>query len=274
MAGKSKAPGKDYYSSSGWDESAWVDVIAIEYESLIDAYPFDEVLDSNSGESPKRLLDIGCGTGIFPRFLDPRLTDTTSLLCDLLDISAESLRAAEKVFGELKHFEVDELFNMSIEEIPALLSTEAKSYEVIWTIHSLTTVDQTQMKEVFQHLRKLLAPGGHFFIYQLTAESSYQALHQSYAQAIGLSAPAIPYMQFEDSLNILEEMDWPADVHELAFPHQIAKSDGPRLEAYLQKVVLDSSINAIELFGEELENYLQGDEFVFPQTVNLIVLQK
>jgi len=274
LASQSQAPGKDYYSHSGWDETTWVDVIAIEYESLIGAYPFDETLHSLSAKLPARLLDIGCGTGIFPRFLDPRLTAETSLQCDLLDISAESLRAAEKVFGELKHFEVDELFNMSIEEIPALLSADEKNYDVIWAIHSLTTVDQTQMKAVFQHLRNLLAPGGSLFIYQLTADSSYQALHQNYAKAMGLSAPAIPYMQFEDSLNLLNEIAWPAEVRELAFPHRVAKEEGATLEAYLQKVVLDSSINARKLFGEELEKYLQGDEYVFPQTVNLIVLQK
>ena len=73
---------------------------------------------------------------------------------------------------------------------------------------------------------------------------------------------------------MLKEINWPAEVQELAFSHRVAKEDEDRLEAYLQKVVLDSSINAQELFGEELENYLLDDEYVFPQTVNLIVLQK
>jgi len=249
-------------------------VIAIEYESLIREYPFDQLLHSLSKKAPVKLLDVGCGAGIFPRFLDPTLGEQSSLECDLLDISAESLRAAEKVFGGLAHFEVDELFNMSIEEIPVLISAEDKHYDVIWAIHSLTTVDQSRMKDVFLHLRKLLAPGGSFFIYQLTANSSYQALHQHYAEALGLKAPTSPYMQFEDSLNLLNEIGWPAEVHELTFPHRIAKEEKTTVEAYLQKVVLDNSINARDLFGPQLEGYLEDEEYVFPQRVNLIVLQK
>ena len=81
-------------------------------------------------------------------------------------------------------------------------------------------------------------------------------------------------MQFEDSLKLLDEVGWPAEVHELAFPHRIAKEDAATLEAYLQKVVLDEDIHAIELFGAQLEAYLEGDDYVVPQRVNLIVLQK
>lgn len=274
MASEDTPKGKQFYSTSGWDEGRWIDVIAIEYESLIAAYPFDKLLHSLAEKGPINLLDIGCGTGIFPRFLDPTLSPKTKLQCDLLDISAESLRAAERVFGELAHFEVDQLFNMSIEEIPILISAEDKRYEVIWAIHSLTTVDQAKMRAVFEQIRDLLAPGGSFFIYQLTASSSYQALHQLYAEAQGLAAPANPYMQFEDSMRLLEEIGWAAEVHELAFPHSVPKDEETTLEAYLQKVVLDDGINAIELFGAQLEAFLQGDEYIFPQTVNLIVLQK
>ena len=273
MVSQSTPSGKDFYSQSGWDESTWVDVIAIEYERLIQAFPFDKTLQALSAKSPVKLLDIGCGTGIFPRFLDPTLSADTKLECDLLDISAESLRAAEKVFGGLTHFEVDELFNMSIEEMPQLISPESKRYDVIWAIHSLTTVDQSQMKAVFQHIRSLLAEGGYFFIYQLAAESSYQALHQHYAEALGLSAPSNPYMQFEDSLQLLGEIGWTSEVREQAFPHRLPKGDSATLEAYLQKVVLDNSINAINLFGDFLEKYLEGDHYVFPQKVNLIVLR-
>jgi ubiquinone/menaquinone biosynthesis C-methylase UbiE len=273
LVSQSTPSGKDFYSHSGWDESTWVDVIAIEYERLMQAFPFDKTLHSLSAKAPVKLLDIGCGTGIFPRFLDPSLSADTRLECDLLDISAESLRAAEKVFGDLAHFEVDELFNMSIEEMPQLLSPENKRYEVIWAIHSFTTVDQSQMKTVFEHIRRLLATGGYFFIYQLAAESSYQALHQHYAEASGLSAPTNPYMQFEDSLQLLDEIAWPTEVHEQTFPHRVPKADLDTLEAYLQKVVLDDSINAIELFGDFLDNYSEADEYVFPQKVNLIVLR-
>ncbi len=274
MAGQAAPEGKQFYSTSGWDEGRWIDVIAIEYESLIAAYPFDKLLHSHAENGPINLLDLGCGTGIFPRFLDPILSAQISLQCDLLDISAESLRAAENVFGGLAHFEVDELFNMSIEEIPILIPAEGKRYDVIWAIHSLTTVDMARMKAVFQHVRELLTPAGTFFIYQLTARSTYQALHRIYAQSIDPPSPTRPYMQFEDSLKLLDEVGWPSEVHELAFPHRIPKEAAATLEAYLQKVVLDKGINAIELFGPHLESYLQNGEYVFPQTVNLIVLQK
>lgn len=263
--------GKHYYAHSGWDEAAWIEIIAVEYESLVAAYPFDQALRSPSRTGPLRLLDIGCGTAIFPRFLDPTLSPGLSIEVDLLDISAASLRRAAEVYGALEHFTVGESFTLAIEGIPSKLVPARGQYDLLWAIHSFTTVDQARMPEVFQHLRKLLAPGGLFFIYQLTAQSSYQALHGFYRERV--AEPPDAYMQFEESAAILRDMGWPYDIYELRFPHRVPGGDEAALSGYLRKVMLDDGLDPLDFFAPILNDYRVGEDYHFPQSVNLIVLR-
>ena len=85
---------KHYYAKDTWDVRAWIDVIAVEYETLIEKYPFDEKLRSFSKKETISVLDVGCGTGIFPSYLDKALSGNLHLSCDLLDISVPSLEQA------------------------------------------------------------------------------------------------------------------------------------------------------------------------------------
>ncbi len=95
---------KYFYKTDSWDETVWLDIVSIEYESLVSAYPFDAKMRELSSDGELKLLDVGCGSAIFPQFLDGALGDGIHIACDLLDVSERSLRQAHEVLTELEHF--------------------------------------------------------------------------------------------------------------------------------------------------------------------------
>ena len=252
----------EYYANPGWDVDRWVEIIGVEYETLISAYPFDGLFRELGGSV--RLLDVGCGTAIFPSYLDPVLSEDVHIRADLLDRSRASLSRAREVLGTLEHFSVGESFQSDIEDLPDL--GEGR-YDVIWAIHSLTTVDRDRMPETFQALMAALRPHGRLFVYQLTAASSYQRVHRWHRER----RSGDRYMEYEDSAHILSAAGYEYEVYELAFDH-VVPDDPEELTSYLRKVTLDDAVTA-DLFEPILSEYRSGDAVVFPQTVNLIAVQ-
>ncbi len=251
----------EYYANPGWDVDRWVEVIGVEYESLIAAYPFDETLRALGGSI--RLLDVGCGTAIFPSYLDPVLSEDVHIRADLLDRSETSLTSARGVLAELEHFSTGESFRADIEDLPAIGDGR---YDAIWAIHSFTTVDREQMPTTFRRLMAALRPGGWLFVYQLTAASAYQRVHGWYRKSHGGDR----YMEYEDSARILSAAGYYSEVYELAFDHVVL--DRPEaLTGYLRKVTLDDAVTA-DLFEPVLSEYRTDDVVRFPQTVNLIAV--
>lgn len=267
---------QDYYNNDAWDESSWVDIISIEYEQLIKNYPFDEALKSFSTNKPITLLDVGCGTGIFPSYLDEELSDSIQLSCDLLDLSESSLRQAKLALNSLDHFTVNRLYQSFIEDIPTALPANKTSYGVIWGIHSFTTVDIAKMPGVYSHLLDLLAPNGYFFVYQLTANSAYQKLHGYYRANHPNGKQANPFMEYEDTKQILDAMGVAYEVYELHFNHEINDSPPELLQKYLHKCILDDSVNVLDFFKDLLGEFHDGRKrkYVIPQSVNFVVIRK
>lgn len=91
------------------------------------------------------------------------------------------------------------------------------------------------MKAVFGSIRDLLLDDGLFFIYQLTSKSAYQKLHSYYAEHTS-GRPPESYMEFEDSVQIMEAIGWPYELRELRFPHRIPRRDekGPNQGCWLR----------------------------------------
>ncbi len=256
------SPGPGFYATVNWDVDSWVDVVAVEYKSLIRAYDFNGVFRALGGEID--LLDVGCGTAIFPSYLDPVLARDVHIHADLLDGSRASLNRATEVLDGLSHFTVGRSFLARIEDLPAL---EDARYDVIWAIHSFTTVDLGRMSRTYERLMAALKPQGFLFVYQLAGRSAYQKVHSFYRAAHGGSR----YMEFEDSERLLSAAGVRYKVFELGFNH-VVPDRADVLEKYLQKVTLDPSVG-VGFFEPILRQFRKGDQVVFPQTVNLLVIR-
>ncbi len=265
-----------YYADEDWDVDSWVDVIAVEYETLVRAFPFGRVLQSLSGSGSLRVLDVGCGTAIFPGYLDAILPPDVRLIADLFDVSEPSLRRARDVLEQLPHFSVGRTYQALIEDLPTTLPVEIDLYDVIWAIHSFTTVNVAPMGAVYSRLLEALRPGGYLFVYQLTSESYYQKFHGLYRSEHPHGRNAAPYMEFEDSQKILESLGVDYEVYPQRFAHEIAENRVDLLEKYLQKVILDDTVDVGELFGPLLEGVYDSarERYVIPQSVNLITVCK
>jgi len=263
---------KYFYATESWDESAWLDIVSVEYESLVSAYPFDTKLRAISKEGQLRILDVGCGSAIFPQYLNGILGDGIQLTCDLLDVSERSLKQAHAVLEELEHFSPGMNIPSLIEDIPDTLPLSGPHYEAIWAIHSLTTVDVDQMRSVFRHLLDLLADDGQLFIYQLTADSSYQTLHQIYRECTSEGVP--PFMEFEDTERILKSLPVEYDVLELSFDHELPRNQPDLVEHYLRKCVLDESVDTQQVFSDLLPRFESDGLYRIPQSVNFISVSK
>ena len=271
-----KPASNHYYTRDGWDVDSWVDVIAVEYETLIRAFPFNQVFRSLPGSENLRLLDLGCGTAIFPGYFDAILSPDVHLLADLWDISESSLEQAQDVLNQLPHFSVGRVYQALIEDLPSMLPPEADGYEVIWAIHSFTTVNVERMRTVYARLLEVLRPGGYLFVYQLTAESSYQRLHGLYRAEHPHGRNRAPYMEFEDSQRILDSLGAEYEVYPQRFAHEIAEDQPGLVEKYLRKVILDDTVDVRHFFGPLLETFHDPGRgtYLIPQSVNLIAVHK
>ncbi len=263
---------KYFYATESWDESAWLDIVSVEYESLVSAYPFDTKLREISREGQLRILDVGCGSAIFAQYLDGIISDDIHLTCDLLDVSERSLQQAHAVLEGLEHFTPGRSITTLIEDIPDALPLTEPPYDAIWAIHSLTTVEVDQMPSVFRHLLQLLSDDGRLFIYQLTADSSYQTLHQVYRERTSKGVP--PFMEFEDTERILKSLPVDYEVLELSFDHELPRSQPDLVEHYLRKCVLDESVDTQQVFSDLLPRYESDGLYRIPQSVNFISVSR
>jgi SAM-dependent methyltransferase len=263
---------KYFYTADSWDESDWLDIVSIEYESLVSAYPFDTKFREISNGGRLSVLDVGCGSALFARYLEPTLGGGIQLTCDLLDVSERSLQQAHAVLEGLEHFSPGRSIQTLIEDIPEANSLSGSTYDVIWAIHSLTTVDVDLMPSVFRHLLQLLSDDGRLYIYQLTADSSYQTLHRAYRERRSKGVP--PFMEFENTERIIKSLPVDYEVLELSFDHELQIDQPDLVEHYLRKCVLDESIDALRVFGDVLARFESDGLYRIPQSVNFISVSK
>lgn len=268
-------PGRDFYRKVLWDPAWWVDIIGIEYQSLLAAYPLAQRLQTQQGEATRHVLDIGCGTGIFPTYLDPALPDNLHLQCDLVDGSPLSLEKARAALSDLPHFSVRNSIEMAIEDLPDQFPPSSGPYDLIWAIHSFTTVQIDRMSEVLAWLPDQLAPGGFVMIYQLGERSSYQTLHRFFRHNYPAGDGHSPFMQSEDTRQILEELGISYRSIALTFDHVVPEEEHDRLAAYLRKCVLAPAIDALATFAPLLPQFHDQAEGVyrFPQQVSLLTIE-
>ncbi|MGB3640849.1 MAG: class I SAM-dependent methyltransferase [Rivularia sp. (in: cyanobacteria)] len=265
---------KSFYKKDKLDIDLWFQIAQIDREKLIEQYSFDHLL-KGFDQNQVKLLDIGCGTAKFPSLLDRKISGDIQLQSDLLDISEYCLEQAKQIFDNLTHFSTDKIYLSTVENINCTVPKN-RSYDLIWAIHSLYTVDLNKMADVYQYCWDLLESNGQFLIYQFSENSFYYKLYDFYLKKYPQPNSNIQMMTYEDTKKILDSLSLSYEETKIDFNHTIDYDNIDLLEIYLKKCILDSNVDVLAVFQDILKNYVDRDsnEYKFPQSNSLITIKK
>lgn len=267
-------PSKDYYQKNNLALDSWFKIALKDYQELVNNNDFLDIINS-FGNDQINLLDIGCGTGVFPKLLDQKIDTNISFLSDLLDISQYCLDECGLAFNKLQHFQTNQIFLSSTEDIKFNIP-KSNYYDLIWAIHSFYTVDLDKIKDILKHIRELLKPNGIFLMYQASVDSSYNQLYDFYLDNYKKPHNSKRFLRSEDVQASLDRLKLNYGVVDFDYNHEVDSEDKNLLEIYLKKCILDSSINVLSLFKEKINEYFQSTnkKFIFNQQTKLIIFKK
>ncbi|NES84780.1 MAG: class I SAM-dependent methyltransferase [Moorea sp. SIO2B7] len=267
-------PSQDYYQKNNLRLDSWFKVALKDYEELVNNHQFKKIINSFGCEQVK-LLDIGCGTGVFPYLLDKEIDSKIQFSSDLFDVSEYCLNKCSSVFNELKHFQTNRAFLSSIENIKTTIP-KSSYYDVIWEIHSFYTVDINKIKNVIEHICRLLKNNGIFLLYQASSESCYHQLYDFYLKNHELPNKNTRFITAEDVEETLALLELNYNVIDFDYNHEIDYDDRALLEVYLKKCILNNSVDVLALFNQKILQYFnpESNQFSFNQKTKLIIVKK
>ncbi len=263
-----------FYQEENLDLDSWFQIAQIDYEKLIEVYPFQEMFTA-FGKVRINLLDIGCGTSKFPSLLDSHIPGDIHFFADLLDASEYCLEKSQQVLTNLNNFTVNKVYLADLQNIDLFIPATRK-YDLIWAMHAVYGIDKNSIRSTIKNCLELLSSRGKLLIYMFPKDSFYYKIYDLYLQKKPKSA--INCQQFittEDFRESLELLGLNYQSHEISFDHIIDNNRQQLLEAYLKKCVLDGNADLTTLFQEWLPKYLDKDsnQYKFPQIVNLLTIE-
>ena len=257
----------DYYEAQ-LDAQKWFAVTQIDYDRLIALYDWKALFNSLSAET--RLLDIGCGTGKFPRLLFSRLAGVQNKIeVDYLDPSAESLRQFE--LNQYPSVQLAQRYHLSLEELHVDASLRHR-YDLIWAIHSFYTVLESALPALIEKMLLLTKPQqGKALVYLGSEAGFYWQFFEQYRNAVNPSLT--PFLSADQFCAALERMNVSYKTTQVNLVHTIKHSDHEILENYLRQCVFESQPCHEWLSGSLrafVDQYLRDDVYGFGQSNVLI----
>ena len=246
-----------------------------DYHALEEAFEWSSILRiaANTGSRSSRLLDVGCGTGRWLRVLaaaDPTLADPgrPRFVYDRVEPVGGALEANSEIATTL--FDVGSTWN----EIVETADLPSRTFDVIWSIHSLYALAPDRVAGVIGKLMASLAPGG-VLVIALGARDSF------YVDAKPTLTGTDSFLSSDDVVEAVERLDLPYRLHHVDY---IERFD---LDAHeeVRRFVWHESIGNTYLpaglvgdlpempTGEWFESFRMPSGFEFPQRTGVLVIE-
>lgn len=265
-----------HWSEKGRDEmDAFYRVATLDYRMLAEAWDWWTFFeDRRQIRSPVRILDVACGSGKFPTALHrhTRLGESAndSLLLDLLDPSPFSLREARAALRTPMVGGAD--FECGLEDLPPT----ATGYDVVWAVHALYALPESQLANGVSAFLRALHPDGLGFVAHATKSSHYLAFYDAY---LAHHRPdGTPFTSAETVAAAFRAAGARVETRTIHYDQVI--DDEEVLEGFLQRCLFDSTLSLAQMRADEaLGAYLARCETTdgrmrFRQDVSMLFIRR
>ena len=233
-ARENQNPSLQFYQEGVLDPSAWFGIVESDYQKVLEVMNWDLVFGKAS--SPFQLLDIGCGTGKFPRMLRPQLRRDVKILYDFLDPSPYSLNTCQQALHP--PFEPRHAFQTTLEE--AKLDSPPNGYDMVWAIQSLYCLNHKLLIKTMKTIHRILNPDrGTAMIILAKRDAFFHQLYERYA-LLKPGQERQTYLTAESVHQAISQVGMPSVVREIECTHAISIRDEQCLDQYLQQCVMDN----------------------------------
>ena len=258
-----------YYQKDVLQPEAWFKIVETDYAQLIEAIDWHQLFSQQ--KSDFQILDVGCGTGRFPKMLQPALPPKARIHYDYLDPSQYCLTTCQQALKP--PFLPRQAWQTTLEHAEEHLVPE--TYDCAWAIQSLYCLESTHMSAALKLLMNSLHPSRGTACLVLTKHSAFfHHVHQTFFEHCTEYLPA-PYLTAESVVASLEAIGAINIIRELPCTHTISIREDRLLEQYLQQSVMDTmplpKWRENPKLREFLDGYRHGDVYQFPNPYWLIL---
>ena len=258
-----------YYQKGVLQPEAWFRIVEKDYLQLIGAIDWPKVFPTRRKDF--QLLDIGCGTGRFPKMLQSQLPAGLRIQYDYLDPSHYCLATCQEALKP--PFFPRHSWQTTLEHSQEVLSPG--TYDLAWAIQSLYCLEPANVRRGMKQLLQAIHPSrGTTCLMIAKREAFFPQVHQMFFEYCADHTPP-PYLSAESVVTMLEELGALNVIRELPCTHTISIREDRLLEQYLQQSVMDTmplpKWRQNSRLREFLEAHRHDDVYAFPNPYWLIL---